>query len=333
MIQLSPSSRGVLKQYRINARKLLRRNLVGGHIVRQMGQSLDFHDFARYSPGDDIRHIDWQTTLRAHGPDGMHNIDNWLIRRFSAEEHFKMFISLDMRSTMRLPRMQPWRDKNVAPPDISRLQLAMWIAEALTLSVLDLKDEVIWHSLFEFKGIDVHRVRNANQIAEIYNQVKQVIATDKAQPTDKQEMINLAPLNRYLPPAGIWIILTDFYFTQETGVQLVKRVQQAQQGRRWIILIDLDSWNYERTLLAEGPRQIKGPFSPEKRLYVNETKLTDTHTDIEEHKNNIKNRFQRVEMSQWEYPPTIETLTDFQKFFEYRFDKDQELKRLFMRDL
>lgn len=81
-----PTTLSFLAEYRLEARRMIRRNMVGGHVVRRLGQSFDFHDFARYTAGDDIRRVDWQTSLRTHGMDALGDSEKWLIRRFLSEE-------------------------------------------------------------------------------------------------------------------------------------------------------------------------------------------------------------------------------------------------------
>lgn len=57
--------------------------LEGGYASIHRGRSMDFEDLREYSPGDDVRDIDWKASAR-HG--------SMLIRRYVAERHFGLVL-------------------------------------------------------------------------------------------------------------------------------------------------------------------------------------------------------------------------------------------------
>jgi len=334
-----PTSQNFLTEYRLEARRTIRRAMIGGHIMRRLGQSLDFHDFTHYTPGDDIRHVDWRTSLRKNGVQALNNPDQWLIRRFLAEEQLTLFVSLDMRPSMLLPQIQPVPRGEVAP-NISKLQMALWLAEALTRIAVPDHDKVIWHSLFGHRSV-VSKIDHLDQAAAFYERVNREYGKYAVQPLPlgsdpnaprPEEVLNQDGFDRFFPPAAVWLIITDFYFTDLAARQLAARVHQAQAGRRWVILVDLDSWSYERAILEEGFRQIDGPWSQTKKLNLDKQRLNEVEMQIAKHKRALFEMIPRADKTAWVYPTELRTSAQLQQFFEDAFQRDHDIRRLFMKD-
>src|SRR5947207_13054306 len=74
---------------------LARRTLTGDdraeRLTPRKGASLEFADYRRYTPGDEIRYIDWNVYAR-HG--------NLFVKEFSAEENLHVSILLDTSRSM-----------------------------------------------------------------------------------------------------------------------------------------------------------------------------------------------------------------------------------------
>ena len=122
-----PSSQ--LDRYRLRLRQRDRGTVAGAHLIRQRGQSLEFREFRPYLPGDDIRHVDWRASARHHRRDEL------VVRTFEHEVQTRVVISIDTRATMRLPEVA------------SKLQLALWFAEAMAYIAGRSGDSVALHAL------------------------------------------------------------------------------------------------------------------------------------------------------------------------------------------
>ncbi len=327
-MRLPNNRRAFLEQYRLEARRLTRRNLVGGHIVQRQGQSLDFHDYASYTPGDDIRHVDWRTSMRTYGREVFQLSDKWLIRRFMADRHMTLYISIDTHPTMTLPRIQT-RNLQGPVPNISKLQIALWLAEALSFVAMQYKDQVVWHPLFG-RHAGVRPMNRVEQIQDGYKTIESAVA--QLTSGSDADMLNQEGLSRYLPPSAAWIIITDFYFSEKAAQQLLGHIQAAQEGRRWIILVDLDSWGYEQAMLLDRFCQIEGPESESKKLRATKVQLEKVRSRIIEHKHTILESIKRVDCTEWRWGMDLNTAERIQSFFEKSFQGDLELKRLFMKD-
>ncbi len=221
---LSPSTRAALRRYRLLARESVQPNPTGGQLMRRKGQSLEFREHLPYLPGDDIRFVDWRASAR-HGT--KHDL---LARSFVAEERMRLLLSLDPRATMALPEALP------------KLQFALWIAEAL-LIVAGAEDELLLHWLFDRSPSPP---RPLQSLGQLYGQ--------RAVPAGLGEdaPVNLQHVRPFLPPTTVWVIVTDLYFDHSnTAKSLAAAMVAATSGMCWVLLIELDSWAQERTLMGQ----------------------------------------------------------------------------------
>lgn len=63
----------------------------GSHRSQRFGASLDFSDFREYSPGDDVRQVDWNVFART---------EKYFIKRFLDEQEMRVHILLDASRSM-----------------------------------------------------------------------------------------------------------------------------------------------------------------------------------------------------------------------------------------
>jgi uncharacterized protein (DUF58 family) len=75
----------------ILARKMFRGKLRGEKRSRKLGQSVEFHDFRQYLPGDDIRRIDWNLYAR---------LERYFIKLFVEEEDLTLYLIVDCSKSM-----------------------------------------------------------------------------------------------------------------------------------------------------------------------------------------------------------------------------------------
>ncbi len=316
-LQDLPLSAEELEQYRFQKQKRGRSSLVGGHTSRRKGQSLEFREFTPYQIGDDIRHIDWRASAR-YGRQ-----DDWLVRRFVAEEQFRLVISVDERPTMRLPEK---------PQD--KWQIGLWLAEAIAFIALQADNEVVLHHLFGQKSNEPDILKGKRALKRLRSSLERFQADNT-----QGNSLNLEAIQRLLKPTSVWIIITDLYFDEEVAQKLAERIVSAQNGFRWVMLLELDSWPYEKALLSPGPYQIEGPGAPDKtRVEISNNSLKDSLKDIEcnieEHRNKFlqdsrldeKNNVSRF---LWETEKGFDPAKFFRDRFREHFEEAQALRNLF----
>lgn len=307
-----PLTPGALEHYRLEARKRAPAGQVGAHLLRRKGQSLELRDHAQYRPGDDYRHIDWRASARLRRP--------WelLVRRFEAEEQLTLAISIDNRPSMALL------------PEAPKLRLACWLAYALVSIAAASGDRVLLHRLFGPAAGSLEAVRGPSAPARARRFLGALMerpAADDGAPDSKT-------LQRNLPPAAVWLIVTDLYFA-DPGARLARTVAAAQRGLTWVILLDLDNWPQERQALGLGARRIEGPGLAGRRLEVeiDERRAAEIRRRIDAHKAAFLERTRRggLDALHWRWPE--EKDVDLAELFVERFNGDPVFRRLFRRRL
>ena len=315
MLPPLPVSSARLERYRLQCRRWRRAGLAGSHPTRRKGQSLEFRDLVAYVPGDDIRHIDWVASARTGAR------REWLVRNFQAEEQLTLAISIDTRASMRLPEGLP------------KGRLAGWLAEAVARVVLQARgtnDRVLLHRLFGPAANSVFTLTGAPAIRRIRPALQRLLAEDgEAGALDR---LNVGSVRPGLPPAAVWLIITDGYFADAAGQALAREIMAAQDGWRRVILVDLDSWAYEAGMLRRdkagllrGPGRAEQPFD--------ERALGLTERRIAEHKQGWLRLIQRTRADMiwaWPaYPVAAPGPAWGEDFFQTQFFEDVVLQRLF----
>ncbi|MGE0825858.1 MAG: DUF58 domain-containing protein [Candidatus Binatia bacterium] len=115
-----------LETLRIRARRQFLGSRPGGHLSPRRGAGLEFADYRRYTPGDDLRYIDWKLYSRT---------DRLYIKLFQEEEELYTYVFLDLSASMAYPARN---DKYESARDL---------ALALAYVVLANDDAVKLHAL------------------------------------------------------------------------------------------------------------------------------------------------------------------------------------------
>lgn len=222
-----------LRRFRWKADERSRGTLGGVQLLRRKGQSLDFRGFAEYQPGTDLRHVDWKASARrgvAH---------RLLVREFEAEESIRIVLSLDFRDTMAFPASATKADRALA---------LAWTIGAIGLMG---DDRVVLHALFGGGPAKAREFRGAGEAHKLWRALHQLRDAPAG-------ALHLAPLERDLPPASAWILLSDFYFADEDGpAKALREKIRAKRDSRRVLAIDLDSWPAEAP--EPGAWRLEGP--------------------------------------------------------------------------
>lgn len=76
---------------RLRARTLVEGAIAGLHRSALKGASVEFTEFKEYSPGDEIRHIDWRAFART---------DRYFVKQFEDETNLRAYLLLDTSGSM-----------------------------------------------------------------------------------------------------------------------------------------------------------------------------------------------------------------------------------------
>jgi hypothetical protein len=88
---LDPALMARLDTLDLRTRKVFAGKLQGERRSKRRGQSVEFDDFRNYTPGDDLRYIDWNIYAR---------LDRLFIKLFLEEEDLALHVALDASASM-----------------------------------------------------------------------------------------------------------------------------------------------------------------------------------------------------------------------------------------
>lgn len=306
---LLPSTRALLRRYRLKLIETMQPNLYGGQLMRRKGQSLEFRDYVPYLPGDDIRFVDWRASARRGSAEDL------VVRSFVAEEQLRLVVSVDTRPSMQLPAALP------------KLQIALWLAEAISRVAIESGDQVHLHALF-----DPGRAAPTALVSETHLRRALERLPGAAQHATSP-VLNLHSLRPHLPPTAVWLIVTDCYFDSERTLQsLAAEMVRAQAGFCWVLLIDLDTWSHELIGLHKTVWQIAGPEAPAaQRVELSSQNIETVHRKIEQHKQRLRTaaRLHLNDWRAWSWPATVQP--DREEFFNSTFLNDERIQSIFMK--
>lgn len=297
-LPLPSSTQALLGRYKVLSRESVQPNLMGGQLMRRKGESLEFREFVPYQPGDDIRFVDWRASAR-YGFE--HEL---LVRSFAAEERMRLVVSIDPRATMRLPHA------------LSKLQIALWLASAFA-TVANGDDEVYLHWLFASRAVAPTLLRASGM---------------PPAPPPPADTLNLNHLDQILPPATIWVVISDLYFPPDRAAITLASMLAATQARMcWVLLIELDSWQHEQALMGKDIHRVTGPGAPPQ---LNRVQLTGDNRDIiskkiDRHRDWFHGLTQldQIDHLRWDWWPQRQI--DPESFFNTTFTGEKRIRDLF----
>src|SRR5260370_19114515 len=76
-----------MRQLEIRTRRMVTDSLAGAYHSVFKGRGMDFDEVREYTPGDEVRTIDWNVTARAGRP---------FVKKFTAEPDLTIFLLVDI---------------------------------------------------------------------------------------------------------------------------------------------------------------------------------------------------------------------------------------------
>lgn len=88
---LDPSTLAQIGNLPVRARIIVEGALTGMHRARLRGSSVEFAEHKEYSPGDEIRHLDWKAYAK---------VDRYYVKQFEQESQLTAYLVLDASASM-----------------------------------------------------------------------------------------------------------------------------------------------------------------------------------------------------------------------------------------
>ena len=120
---LDPKTLTKLGSLDLKARMIVEGYISGQHKSPFHGFSVEFAEHREYSPGDDLKHLDWKVFAKS---------DRFYIKQYEEETNLRSYILLDTSESM----------KYASPGSISKLEYASYIAASLSYLLIRQQDSI-----------------------------------------------------------------------------------------------------------------------------------------------------------------------------------------------
>ena len=120
--QSSEAKRSSMRQLEIRTRRMVDDSMAGAYHSVFKGRGMDFDEVREYSPGDEVRTIDWNVTARA---------GRAFVKKFTEERELTIFLVVDISAS-----------GNFGSGELAKRDLAAEVASVLAFSAIRNSDKV-----------------------------------------------------------------------------------------------------------------------------------------------------------------------------------------------
>jgi len=172
--------------------------VAGLHRSPDFGFSQEFAEYRAYSPGDDLRHVDWNLFART---------ERCYLKRYRGETNSQLTILLDASNSMKY-----------SSHTVSKMDYARYTAASLFYLAI--------HNQRDPAGLIVFddEVRNYIRPSTRQGQLHRLLAgLEQAEPRARTDFMKpLAHFQEFLRRRGMAVVISDFYESPETIVKTIE---------------------------------------------------------------------------------------------------------------
>lgn len=183
---LDPQALSRLASVPFLARLPMHGNVSGRHSSSHRGASVEFAEYRKYVPGDDIRRLDW----RAYG-----RTDRYYIKEFEADTNLRCCFIIDSSGSM-----------NFGSQAVTKIEYARRLAGTLSYLAVQQGDAVGLSCVADGMVSSIPPRRNPAHLINVFNQLEEIA------PTGPSEFISvLHQLAETTRQRALMIIISDFF--------------------------------------------------------------------------------------------------------------------------
>jgi uncharacterized protein (DUF58 family) len=231
---LHPEAIGRIARLDLRARHIVEGLLSGIHRSPYFGQSVEFLQHREYTPGDDLRHVDWKVWAKQ---------DRYYVKQFEEDTNLRATLLVDVSGSMRY-----------GSGALDKYEYGCTIAACLAYLLLRQQDSV---GAIAFDEAIRSKVPQRTKRSHL-NSIVQALAA--SQPREKTEMYSiLRGVAEAYPRRGLMILISDLLVDRAglfKGLKLLR-----QHGHDVIVFHVLD--DEELDFSFSGPTRFEGLELPQ----------------------------------------------------------------------
>ena len=207
-----------MRQLEIRTRRMVNDSLAGSYHSVFKGRGMDFDEVREYSPGDEVRTIDWNVTARAGRP---------FVKKFTEERELTIFLLVDISAS-----------GNFGSGALSKRDLAAELASVLAFSAIRNSDKV--GLLLYTDQVETYlppkkgRRHVLRVVRDILHHTPERIGTDTVKALDVA--------NRLLHRRAVVFLISDFEATKSTAATRLdlRRAMRRTNRRHDLIAVHVE---------------------------------------------------------------------------------------------
>ena len=246
---LHPEAIKRISRLDLRAQHIVEGFLSGLHRSPYFGQSVEFLQHREYTPGDDLRHVDWQVWARQ---------DRLYVKQFEEDTNMRVNLLVDVSSSM-----------EYGNGPLNKYEYAATIAVSLAFLILKSQDAVGCLTFDETVRAKIETLSKRTQLAAI------IRSLDVNTPADKT---NLADIFREAaetyPRRGMMIVVSDLLGDVGSTMRGLRVLRQ--RGHDVLVLHVMD--DDELSFPFSGPTRFED-LETDSRLNCNPQSLRDGYLD------------------------------------------------------
>ena len=238
--------------------------VTGLHRSPDFGFSQEFAEYRAYTPGDDLRHVDWNLFART---------ERTYLKRYRGETNSQLTILLDASNSMKF-----------TSHTVSKMDYARYIAASLFyLSIHNQRDPA---GLIVFDDEVREYIRPSTRSGQLYRLLAGLEQAEPAARTDFGKP--LKHFQQFLHRRGIVIVISDFYEQPETIVQAIEPLRF--HGNEVVLFHILDPKEIQPDL--RGPAILVDLETDQKLEVIPDYVKTQYRAKMDRHLESVRDRAQ-----------------------------------------
>lgn len=215
---LDPETLSRAEKLGVAARFVVEGYMAGEHKSPYRGFAIEFSQHREYSPGDDVRHLDWKVLGKT---------DRYYIKQYEQETNFVAHLLVDGSESMQY-----------GSGDVTKLGFAKGAAACLAYTIIKQRDAV---SLSLFDDGTREELPRGNSQNHLFNILDKLAGFEPKGETDLAGQLNA--LAQKAQRKGLVIIISDFFDDEDAVIKAVQHLRFV--GHEVIALQVLDQHEIE----------------------------------------------------------------------------------------
>lgn len=233
----------------LRARHVVEGFLSGMHRSPHFGQSVEFRQHREYTPGDDLRHVDWQVWARQ---------DRLYVKQFESDTNMRVNLLVDVSNSM-----------GYGDGPLTKFEYAATIAVSLTHLVLKQQDAI---GCLTFDASVRSRIQTLSRKTQMQAIINALQSTQPANKTDLQSIFKQAA--DIFPKRGMMIVVSDLLSDVDLTLKGLRLLRQRGHDVLLFHVMDDDEIEFPFT----GPTKFED-LESETKLACNPKALRDGYLE------------------------------------------------------